>query len=254
MKNNRLHIFFLFITAFLWGTAFVAQKVGADLVGPWTYLALRSWVAVLFLTPVISAMDRIADLRGRDNRRPKNAADRKFLLLAGIVCGLSLGAASITQQVGITYTSASKAGFITTLYVVIVPLLSIIVKKKPTPQIWVGVALALVGIYLLCMTAERFSLQLGDAWVLACAFLFALEIMIVDHFSPLVDTVRLSRMQFLVIAVVSTVLMLLTEPVNPETLRLAMPSIFTPASSPAASPLPCRLSVRKGSIRRSRVL
>ena len=226
MNNNRLHLFFLFLTAFLWGTTFVAQRIGAEYVGPWTYLALRSWVAVLFLTPVISFRDWTARRRGTVSRRPRNSAERKYLLFAGILCGLSLGAASLVQQIGIAATTASKTGFITSLYVVIVPLMSIVVKKKPEPQIWAGVLLALLGLYLLCMTAESFSLQTGDAWVLACAFLFALEIMIVDHYSPLVDTVRLSRIQFLVIGLCSTVPMLLIEAPDPESLRLGLPAIL----------------------------
>ena len=225
MKNNKLHIFFLFMAALLWGTTFVAQDIGAAYVGPWTYLAVRSWIAVLFLTPVIPVMDRIADWRGVDNRRPRSSDERKMLIFAGTVSGIMLGAASVTQQIGIGYTTASKAGFITALYVVIVPLLSIFVKKKPGPQIWFCVFFSLLGMYLLCMTSERLRLEVGDAWVLLCAFLFALEILILDHYSPLLDGVRLCRMQFLVIAVLSTAVMIPAEHPTAEMLRLGLPSI-----------------------------
>ncbi len=224
--KNKLHIFFLFMAALLWGTTFVAQNIGADYVGPWTYLALRSWVAVVFLTPVVHAMDRISDRRGTDNRRPRTPEARAALIRAGIISGIMLCAASITQQIGIAYTTASKAGFITALYVVIVPVLSIFVKKRPTPQIWLCVFLGLFGMYLLCMKSDSLRLEVGDAWELLCAFLFAVEIMVLDHYSPLVDGVRLSRMQFLVIAVLSTAVMIPVEHPSAEVLRLGLPSIL----------------------------
>ena len=224
--NNRLHIFFLFMAALLWGTTFVAQDIGADYVGPWTYLACRSWVAVLFLTPVVHIMDRIADAHGVDNRRPRTPEEKKALVVAGIISGIMLGAASVTQQIGIAYTTASKAGFITALYVVIVPLLSIFVGKKPAPKIWLCTLLGVVGMYLLCMTADRFRLEVGDAWELGCAFLFAVEIMVLDHYCPLVDAVRMNRMQFLVIAVLSTAVMIPAEHPTPEVLRLGLPAML----------------------------
>lgn len=225
MKKN-FHLFLLFLTAFLWGTTFVAQRMGADHVGAFTYLASRSWVAVVFLTPLVHLMDRVFALRGKESRRPKNAADRKLLILAGCLCGTMLCAASAAQQIGISYTTASKAGFITAMYVVLVPLLSVFLHRRPSPQIWACVFLALIGMYLLCMTAERFSLALGDAWVLACAFLFAVQILLLDIYSPRLDPIRLSRVQFLVVAVISTLLMLLTEHPTTESFRLALPAIL----------------------------
>ena len=225
-RKERLHIGLLFAAAVIWGTAFVAQRIGAEHVGAWTYLASRSWVAVIFLTPVVRIFDRFYERRGLDSRRPKNREERKQLILAGILCGASLCAASAAQQIGIAYTSASKAGFITALYVVIVPLLSMLFRKRPSPRIWVCVLIALIGMYLLCMTAERLSLEIGDAWELACAFLFAVEIMAVDHYSPLMSGIRLSRMQFLVMAILSTVMMFLTENPTAESLRLALPAIL----------------------------
>ena len=134
--------------------------------------------------------------------------------------------ASVAQQIGIAYTTASKAGFITALYVIIVPVLSIFLKNRPSLKIWGCVVLALIGMYLLCMKPGSFRLEIGDAWVSLCALLFALQIMILSHFSPLVDGVRLSRLQFLVVAVISTLLMFLTESPTPETLKLALPAIL----------------------------
>ena len=224
-KNNKSHIFMLFLAAFFWGTTFVAQSIGADHVGAYTYLAGRSWIAVAFLTPVVHVMDRISDKRGADNRRPRTAAEKKLLIMAGVISGCTLFAASAAQQIGMAYTTASKAGFITALYVIIVPILSILVRKRPAPHIWFCVLLSLTGMYLLCMTSERFSLELGDSYVLASAFLFAVEIMILDHFSPLVDGVRLSRMQFLVIAIISTGMMFLIDRPSWESIMKALPAI-----------------------------
>ena len=208
MKNNKFHIFLLFLCSFLWGTTFVAQSIGAEHVGAFTYLAGRSWVAVAFLTPVVHVMDRFFDRRGIDNRRPRNASQRKYLITAGCISGVLLCAASAAQQIGIAYTTASKAGFITALYVVIVPLLSIFLNRRPTRQIWFCVLLALVGMYLLCMTAESLRLEVGDAWELACAFLFAVEILVLFHYSSRVDAV-----------------LLLEEP-TAEAVRLALPAIL----------------------------
>ena len=224
--NKRSHILMLLIAAFLWGTTFVAQSIGADHVGAWTYLAGRSWIAVLFLTPIIPAMDRLSERRGAENRRPKTAADRKKLFLAGLACGCMLCAASVAQQHGMAFTTASKAGFITALYVVIVPILSIFIRRRPPFHIWLCVLVALIGMYLLCMTAERFTLEIGDSFVLASALFFSFQILILDHFSPLVDGVRLSRIQFFVVAVISTFFMLLIERPGLGAVRLALPAIL----------------------------
>lgn len=224
--NKKSHILMLLIAAFFWGSTFVAQSIGADYVGAYTYLAGRSWIAVVFLTPVIRVMDKLYDRRGVDNRRPRSKADRKLLLFAGLTVGVSLCAASAAQQIGMAYTTASKAGFITALYVVIVPILSIFLKKRPPMRIWLCVGVSLIGMYLLCMTSERLALELGDAYVLLSAFLFSVEIMVVDYFVPMVDGVRLSRLQFLTVAVLSTVLMLLLERPTMQAVMAALPAIL----------------------------
>jgi drug/metabolite transporter (DMT)-like permease len=223
--NKRSHIFMLFLATIFWGTTFVAQRIGAEHVGAYTYLAGRSWIAVVFLTPVVHAFDRFHDRRGTDNRRPRSANARKQLILASITAGVALCAASAAQQIGVAYTTASKAGFITALYVVLVPILGIFIGKRPSAHIWACVALALVGMYLLCITGGDLKLQIGDAYELACALLFAVEILLVYHFSPLVDGVRLSRMMFLVVAVLSTVLMFVLESPTWESVRAALPAI-----------------------------
>ena len=224
--NKKLHIFFLFLTALIWGTAFVAQRMGSEHVEAFTYLAWRSWAAVLFLAPLVRVMDHFSDRRGIDNRRPKTVSDRRLLIVGGCLSGFMLWAACAAQQIGIAHTTASKAGFITALYVVIVPLLSIFIRKRPSVQIWACVALALIGLYLLCMKTARFRLEYGDAWELACAFFFAVEILLVSYYCSRVDPVRLSFVQFLVVATLSTILMLLIEHPTVDGLRLALPSIL----------------------------
>ena len=224
--NKKLHIFFLFLTALIWGTAFVAQRMGSEYVEPFTYLAWRSWAAVLFLAPLVRVMDHFSDRRGIDNRRPKTVSDRRLLIVGGCLSGFMLWAACAAQQIGIAHTTASKAGFITALYVVMVPLLSIFIRKRPSVQIWACVALALIGLYLLCMKTASFRLEYGDAWELACAFFFAVEILLVSYYCSRVDPVRLSFVQFLVVAILSTILMLLIEHPTVDGLRLALPSIL----------------------------
>ena len=224
--NKKLHIFFLFLTALIWGTAFVAQRMGSEYVEPFTYLAWRSWAAVLFLAPLVRVMDHFSYRRGIDNRRPKTVSDRRLLIVGGCLSGFMLWAACAAQQIGIAHTTASKAGFISALYVVIVPLLSIFIRKRPSVQIWACVALALIGLYLLCMKTASFRLEYGDAWELACAFFFAVEILLVSYYCSRVDPVRLSFVQFLVVAILSTILMLLIEHPTVDGLRLALPSIL----------------------------
>jgi drug/metabolite transporter (DMT)-like permease len=170
-------------------------------------------------------MDRFFDRRGIDNRRPRNASQRKYLIMAGCISGVLLCAASAAQQIGIAYTTASKAGFITALYVVIVPLLSIFLKQRPTGQIWFCVLLALVGMYLLCMTGS-FSVALGDLLVMVCAFGYSIHILVIDRFSPLVDGVRMSCIQFFTAGVLGIIPMLLEQPSLSGIFAGAMPILY----------------------------
>ena len=223
-RGELMHTLALLVCAAIWGSAFVAQSVGAEYVGPFTFLAVRNWIAVVFLIPVIYVRDTILRKRGRPSVRPANRTQRRCLLTGGAACGFFLCAASAFQQVGIRYTTTAKAGFITALYVVIVPILSVFFGKSVKSRIWMCVALAVLGLYLLCMRGEL-SLSFGDGVVLVCAFLFACQIMSVDYFAPQVDTVRLSQIQFLVTALLSTVCMFLFEDLSTDSLIRALPSI-----------------------------
>ena len=211
-KRARSNIM-LFITAFIWGSAFVAQKVGAEL-GTFTFNGIRTFVGGLALIPVILIMDSLAKKKNPvDDRTPEQKTkDRNFCIIGGIACGACLFLASTLQQYGIYFTTAGKSGFITSLYAVLVPIISIVIGKKVRKIIWLCVAAGAVGLYLLCIPpGESFILQRGDFFVLLCAFAFAIHIMVIDYFSPKTDGVKLSCIQFLFAGAVGMVLMFIFE-------------------------------------------
>lgn len=177
----------LLLTAMIWGSSFVAQSAGADVISPAFFNGSRMLLGSLVLAPL--AVYRM--------RRYVPASSRRTLLTGGVCCGLLMFTGSYLQQIGIAYTTAGKAGFLTALYVVLVPVLGIFLKKRPKPILWVSVALACVGLYFLCFTDKTFSLAMGDTLMLSGAVLFAFHILVIDHFSPLVDGVCLSFVQFL---------------------------------------------------------
>ncbi len=200
----------LFVTATIWGVAFVAQSVGMDYVGPYTFIAARNVIALLVLLPWMAFRDKRSRKRGGSEAQ-KQKSDRKSLLTGGICCGICLFAASVLQQFGMKYTTVGKAGFITAMYIVLVPVFGIFLKKKTGVKVWLAVAVALAGLYLLCMTTGDFYLQKGDIYILGCAAVFAVHILVVDHFSPMVDGVKLSCVQFAVNAILGTIMLLLLE-------------------------------------------
>ena len=210
MKVNRIRQnVFPVLAALIWGTAFVAQSVGADYVGPFTFTAARSAVAFAFLLVLSLVLRRLRqrDFQGEAAPRP---GSRRDLAVGGICCGAALTVATNLQQMGLETTSSGKAGFITALYIVIVPIAGVFLRKKAPRAIWISVALAVAGLYLLCVQ-ESFSITAGDFYVLLCSFCFAGHILIIDHFTRKVDGVDLSCVQFLVMAVLSAGLMLVME-------------------------------------------
>lgn len=201
----------LLIATIVWGVAFVAQSVGMDYVGPFTFLASRSYLGFVVLLPVISVMDRARKKAPADeNDERQYGWNNKILIAGGIVCGTVLMVASSLQQIGIQYTSVGKAGFITTMYIIFVPLISIFLKKRAGLKVWISVIIAVAGLYLLCMT-ESIQFQYGDLMVLLCAVAFSFHILVIDHFSPKIDGVKMSCIQFLVCALLSTVFMFIFE-------------------------------------------
>ena len=210
--------FLLLLTAMIWGSSFVAQSAGADLISPAFFNGTRMLLGSLLLSPL--AVYRM--------RRYVPASSRRTLLLGGACCGVLMFTGSYIQQTGIAYTTAGKAGFLTAIYVVLVPVLGIFLKKKPRPILWVSVALACVGLYFLCFTDKTFSLAMGDAAMLGGAVMFALHIMVVDHFSPLVDGVCLSFVQFLTAGSLGMVVAFITEQPSFAALSAAaVPILYT---------------------------
>ena len=214
LKNSLI----LLLTATIWGIAFVAQSEGGDAVGAFTFNSTRSLIGSLVLIPVIFLLNKITP---KDNKSESGISSgnsssgnifsrNRTLILGGISCGICFFLASNFQQLGIMYTSVGKAGFITACYIVIVPILGLFMKKKCGPFIWAAVAMALVGLYLLCIT-DGFSIGKGDILVLICAVLFSLHILIIDYFSPKVDGVKMSCIQFFVCGVLSAIPALIFE-------------------------------------------
>lgn len=194
MNRNIRNSCLLILTALIWGIAFVAQTTGGDAVGAFSFNCIRSLIGGLVLIPVIRVLDM------KNDRRPKTAAEKKTLLTGGIACGCVMFIASSLQQLGINMgTEAVKAGFLTACYILLVPIFGLLLKKKCGWNIWVGVMMTLAGLYLLCMNGSTgLSLRFSDGLVIVCSVCFALHILLVDHFSPLVDGVRLSSIQFIV--------------------------------------------------------
>ena len=205
VKNNGM----LMLTALIWGSAFVAQSAGMAYVGPFTFNSLRCLLGALVLLPVIWILGRKEkSVQGPHTEEKKG--DRKTLWIGGICCGIALAVGSSLQQVGLLYTSAGKAGFLTALYILVVPLLGVFVGKRAGIKIWAGVGLALVGIYFLCVK-EGFSIVQGDLLMIVSAFVFAIHILVIDYFAPKVDGVKMSCIQFLVCGVLCAVPMVIWE-------------------------------------------
>ena len=207
LKNSLL----LLLTATVWGIAFVAQSVGMDYVGGFTFNAARSLIGSAVLVPLIFVF-------GQKNSSGKSSSDtsvspsqnRKDLIAGGIICGIFLCLASNFQQFGIKYTTVGRAGFITACYIVIVPVLGLFLGTKCSKFIWAAVAMSLVGLYLLCIT-DGFSIGKGDMLVLICAFLFSAHILVIDYFSPKTDGIKLSCIQFLTCGILSGIPALIFE-------------------------------------------
>ena len=215
----------LLIAALIWGSSYIFQKMGMDYVGPFTFGFFRFCIGALALVPVIFAFDRRKQKQGRADEIPP-LTDRT-LLAGSILCGLTQFAAGSLQQIGIIYTTAGKAGFITSMHIVIVPILMIFLRRKVGFFTWIGVAVAVLGMYLLCIT-EGFDLQLGDGLVLGCAAVYALQILFIDHYAVRTDPIRLAALQFLLAGLLSGICMLGFEHLElAMILACAVPILYT---------------------------
>lgn len=227
MKYNQMRqVVFPILAAFIWGTAFVAQDLCADSIGAFAFNATRYFIAVLALLVVILISDKLKKNKPTLTAQEKKAANKQ-LWLGGLCCGAALAIASNFQQAGLVAgTDAGKAGFITALYVVLVPVFGLSFKRKVSLPTWIAVVLSVVALYLLCIKGD-FSLAPGDLLVLVCAVCFAVHILVIDHFTAYCDGVKLSCLQFLFAGIISTICMFIFEDVDfAAILSCALPLLY----------------------------
>lgn len=227
MKHNQVRqVLFPILAAFIWGTAFVAQDLCADAIGAFTFNAARYFIAVLALLVVILISDKIKKDKPVLSPAEKKAANKQ-LWIGGLCCGAALAIASNFQQAGLVAgTDAGKAGFITALYVVLVPVFGLFFKRKVNLPTWIAVMLSVVALYLLCIKGS-FTLAPGDLLILVCAVCFAVHILVIDHFTATVDGVKLSCLQFLFACIISSVCMFIFEDVDMAAiLSCVMPLLY----------------------------
>ena len=236
-KNPMKGVTLLLIGSFIWGTTFVAQSVGTNHLDAFSFNCIRNLIGVFALIPVLlwqvytrnesmnDVQDNITCATSLKDRL--KAVFNRDLILGGIICGTALCLASNFQQLGIEASTVGKSAFITTLYIVLVPLFGLFFKKKLSLQVWCGVLLAMIGLYLLCMKNEAFVLSLGDIYLLLCAFFFTIQITAIDHFAPKVNCIALSMMQFFVTAVLSGICMVFHElPTLENVLGATIPLLY----------------------------
>ena len=225
-QRNIKQVVLPLLAALIWGSAFVAQSLSAGHIGAFTFNMLRSLIAVIVLGALAAVMRM---RRGVDTRSAaEKKAGRRDLAIGGLCCGFFLTLGSNLQQLGIERTSVGKAGFITALYVVLVPLLGLFFRKRVSAQVWVSVGIATLGLYFLCIEAgSGFSINSGDLLVLLCAFCFTGQILCVDHFVQKVDGVELSCAQFAVVAVISAVVAIVRgEPFEMAEIMACLPYVL----------------------------
>jgi len=228
----------LLTTACIWGFAFVAQSEGTRFMGPFSFNAIRFLLGGTFLIPVIFVKDYFEKQNFKKNDYGRNSEEsyfqskttaetRKPLIIGGVCCGLILAVANSFQQFGIMSTSVGKSGFITTLYIILVPIIGIFLKKKPPVAVWISALMAMAGLYLLCMN-DNSALNRGDVYLMICALLFSFHILIIDHFSPQVDGVKLSCIQFFVSGFFCMILSLVFETITWDAIMACrIPILYT---------------------------
>lgn len=206
----------LLITAIIWGTSFVAQRVSMNFIGPFTFSGVRFLVGALSLLVAVFIFDGI-ERRKRQETGETSQEDKKILVKGGISCGIVLFFAASLQQMGIVSTTAGKAAFITALYIVLVPILGLFLGKKAGRFVWIGVLLAIVGLYLLSIET---GLQMGkgDLIVLLGTVFWASHILVIDHFSPKVNGLKMSCIQFFVAGTLALICAFLLEPISWRTI------------------------------------
>ncbi len=228
MKNKgMLGNSLLMLTAIIWGTAFVFQRVGMDTIEPITFNAARMVLAAVAVGLVAWILDIRAKKKGLVGSEEERRKYKKFTIIGGICCGCFLAAASLFQQIGIVYTTAGKAGFITAMYMLLVPIINFVLfKKKNTAQVWIAVLIGIVGMYLLCVQ-DGFNLTKGDTLIFICAVLFSGHILCCDYFVQKGNPIKISAIQFLVVAVISGVIAFGAEtPTWDKVVSAAIPIVY----------------------------
>ncbi len=225
-KKSIISSLLLITATAIWGFAFVAQRKAMTYIGPFTMNGLRSLLAAIFLVPVVMVSDTLKGKRITffGTNKPEG---RKNLLLGGLFCGIFVTAASTVQQIGIQYTTVGKAGFLTTAYIIFVPVISLFLGKKINCKGWIGVGIALLGMFLLCVQSfGDFSVNNGDILMIISALFFAVHILVIDKFVSRADPVRLSCMQFFICAAVCLALAFIFEHPTLSSIFNAWFSIF----------------------------
>ncbi|MGI6722519.1 MAG: DMT family transporter [Anaerovoracaceae bacterium] len=217
----------LLLAAVIWGSAYIFQKMGMDYVGPFTFGFFRFTIGAAALVPVIMLMDRAAGrsrIKGKEKRGQNGGRE---LLIGSVLCGLTQFGAGSVQQIGLIYTTAGKAGFITSMHIVIVPLLMIFLRRRVGLFTWIGVAVAVFGMYLLCLSGTS-RLQLGDGLELASALIYAIQILLIDYYAVRTEPTRLASLQFLIAGLLSGAVMLFFEDFSwSAVVACAVPILYT---------------------------
>ena len=218
-KSNLL----LILASIIWGCAFVAQNVEMNYIGPWTFSTIRFLIAGFSLLAIIPILDK----KRTHVIRPKTKEEKMKLLLGSVLCGLALSIGSIVQQIAMLTVPVAKAGFLTTLYVLFVPMITLLFGKKIPLKVWIGIAMALFGLYLLSM-AGNLAIGIGEILLILAAFLFAIHIIIIGYFSTRVDPVRLSCGQLLIGGFATVIPMIVIEkPTIGSILAAYIPLLYT---------------------------
>ncbi len=231
----------LLFAALIWGSAFIAQSLGMEHIGPLSFVCIRSFIGFFALIPVLLVIQKIQKKKLLPSSAPLSEGDTKKVKLpkaikGGIICGIFLTLGMVTQQYGILYLTEGggnigKAGFITTMYILIVPILGLFFKQKVSPRLWISVALAIVALYLLSVT-DSFTVSIGDSLLILSAFGFAAQILAADYFVKDASGVLLSCLQFLFCALITIIPAILIENPTPETILPAWQSlVYTGAVS-----------------------
>ena len=224
-KQEIVHVLMLVLTALLWGSTFAAQSIGAEKIGAFGYVAAKSWIAVILLLPTAVILGKMKERSTGLTVNPRSRNDIKKMAVGGILCGLFLFSASCAQQAGIAYTTTAKSGFITTMYIVIVPVVLTVKNRVFQWKIWVCVAIAVIGLYLLSFSGVE-NINAGDTLTLLCAVLFSCQIIMIDRFVDKVDPIWLSFFQFATTAVLATICSFIFENNTWNMLIVAAPALL----------------------------